>query len=753
MDGIELTGLQKGRDDQTPAPLVPADLPSFRAEVEAFATEVVNAGVHFHEPPFVLAEDPTPAALAEALTFVFYKIAGIDGPRLSLAWRLVSAFATSKPELAALKAAGELIAADFDRGLGNLNDSGYHNSQHTFEVLYAAHTLILLKARSGKALSPEARLTLLLAALIHDWHHDGSEHSDGYFRLENLALAAARPYLADLTPEQLQRIELIVRATDSSGPHGFARQVYEANLHRLSDAGLEDEPSFPDLPEGMDTLAELLKNEQAETVELAVLLNDASLLPAAGLTPDYAAVHSQRLRDEWAHPVGHSDFVRFVARTLSRPLRPTDSPDLLAGLSSSQVLAFSSEAGSFFTGAIQEVMEGHEALLREMGEADNRPAGSNTGGSIDFSAFQAAQEGIIQTPGPPLVSLEDIAAVRASLEQAGFFDAPPFTLTMKSMEKLVPGTAQDLMHRINLAEHTDEALQRLHVIPGPVLSAVIARLFDTIGLRVDDPVYRAATSIAREIDQGIGIGTADDLPDGEGNPYHNHKHIIDIVLLCDLLGQRATQRAAPASSPLARGLLVLAALVCHWHHTGKGNRIDGEYHLFYLQNRALEFSRPHTGDLSKELRQSLEILVRTTDPRDAYSFSRAAYAFHVGLGARPDIPAGCESLARLLGDPALCTLAARLNDVLYIPFVGLGSAYSARSMVKLGREIGQVIDFNFVRKHLITPMLSRPLYPGEHPHPALLVSRTRVASFTSAEAQAIFNPAMQALLVAQSRKE
>jgi hypothetical protein len=749
MDGIELTGLQTGRDNQTPAPLAPADLPAFRAEVEAFAAEAVGAGIHFHEPPFVLAEDPTPAALAEALTFVFYKIAGIDGPRLSLAWRLVSAFAASKPELAALKAAGELIAADFDRGLGNLNDSGYHNSQHTFEVLYAAHTLILLKARSGKALSPEARLTLLLAALIHDWHHDGSEHPDGYFHLENLALTAARPYLADLTPAQLQRIELIVRATDSSGPHGFARQIYEANLRRLSDAGLEDEPSLPALPDGMDALAELLKSEQAEAAELAVLLGDASLLPAAGLTPDYAAVHSQRLRDEWAHPVGHGDFVRFVARSLSRPPRPTDSPDLLPGLSSGHVLAFSSEAGSFFTGTIQDVMEGHEALLREMGEADNRP----TTGSIDLSAFQAAQADITRSPGLPLVSLEDVAAVRANLEQAGFFEAPPFTLTMKSMEKLVPGTAQDLMHRINLADHTDEALQRLHVIPGPVLSAVIAQLFDTIGLRIDDPVYRAAASIAREIDQGLGIGTADDLPDGEPNPYHNHKHIIDIVLLCDLLGQRATQRAAPASSPLARALLVLAALVCHWHHTGKGNRVDGEYRMFYLQDRALGFSRPHTGDMSKELRQSLEILVRTTDPREAYSFSRAAYAFHVGLGARPDIPAGCESLARLLGDPALCTLAARLNDVLYIPFAGLGSAYSARSMVQLGREIGQVIDFNFVRKHLITPMLSRPLYPGEHPHPALLVSRTRVASFTSAEAQAIFNPAMQALLVAQARKE
>lgn len=334
----------------------------------------------------------------------------------------------------------------------------------------------------------------------------------------------------------------------------------------------------------------------------------------------------------------------------------------------------------------------------------------------------AAQADIIQTPGPPLVSLEDIAAVRANLEQAGFFDAPPFTLTMKSMEKLVPGTAQDLMHRINLAEHTDEALQRLHVIPGPVLSAVIARLFDTsaCGLMIR---FTAPPALRGKLTRALELGLPMICRMARATP-------ITITSILSTLCCCATcSVSGPPSALRPHQARWLAVCWCWLPLSVTGTipaRATGSTAnttCFTCKIVRSNFSRPHTGDLSKELRQSLEILVRTTDPRDAYSFSRAAYAFHVGLGAQADIPR-CESLARLLGDPALCTLAARLNDVLYIPFVGLGSAYSARSMVKLGREIGQVIDFNFVRKHLITPMLSRPLYPGEHPHPALLVSRT-----------------------------
>ena len=153
--------------------------------------------------------------------------------------------------------------------------------------------------------------------------------------------------------------------------------------------------------------------------------------------------------------------------------------------------------------------------------------------------------------------------------------------------------------------------------------------------------------------------------------------MIDVVMIAHALGQRAAQRGAPASSPMARGLLVLAGLICQWHHTGSGNKIDNVYRHFYLQDRALEYAEPWLGDLSKDLRGALQILVRTTDPREPFAFTRLAYNFHIGLLERPDIPPSCEPLARLLGDPALCTLSARLNDALFVPFVGLTQAYSA----------------------------------------------------------------------------
>ena len=382
--------------------------------------------------------------------------------------------------------------------------------------------------------------------------------------------------------------------------------------------------------------------------------------------------------------------------------------------------------------------------MQEMGEDPNSDEQEPDSG-IDFSIFEEAQHDINTLPSASLTSLEHIDGVRKALAAGGFFQMPPFILATPQASGL---QLSDLEQRMSLAENASDTLQRLRSVPGPVVSAVIAHLFDMIGLRIDDPVYRAAAAIARQIDEGHGAGTTDDLPTGERNPYHNSNHILDLVLLCDLLGQRASLRKAPASSPLARGLILLAALICHWHHTGKGNKVGDQYVHFYLQDRALAYAEPYLDGMSKELRQSLIILVRSTDAREPYSFCRAAYAYHVGLGPRPDVAAHCDSLSRVLGDPALCTLVARLNDAVFVPFAGLSAAYSARSMVQLGREIGTPIDFGFVRKFLITPMLSRPVYRGETPPTALIVGKDRVASFTSAEAQALFNPTMHALMLA-----
>jgi len=750
-----LSGLQGKSGGSEPAPLEQSELPHFRATVDEFEMALAAHGVDFHSPPFTLPETVTARELADQITAFFYKIRDREGPILSLLWQQFSESFELPAELAPLREAGERIAADFDRGLGAGHKNAYHNRQHTVEVLSCAQVMALLDARSPKPLDAETRMTLLLAALIHDWHHDGGVNGEEYFRLEKIALRAAKPYFSALSLLQQQKIDLMVRTTDVSGPHQFARTAlaYQRLCARME--AQDEPPPPPPAPEGMELLSTLMRPEHAQTVEAAAMLRDADILPSAGLTAEYAAVTDTRYHEERAEPYKPEHFAAFLNAVVSRPRTTYDSrpplPDERPGL----YFAFSSRPGQLFNDNIPDVVRGHAQLMEEMGEqpdpeAEQREAANEP--VVDLSVFEEVKADAAQLGQVSSITLESIGKLRTALKDAGFLESPPFTLSLKHAEKIIPNARPELLARLNLSDQSADTLQRLHGVGGPLVSALVGHLFDSIGLRVDDAVYRAAAAIAKDIDSGIGVGTLDDNPANERNPYHNHFHIIDLLLVCDLLGQRATQRGAPASSPLARGLMLLGALICHWHHTGKGNKVDGVYKLFHLQDHALRHAAPHVTDMSKELRQSLEILVRATDPREPYIFSRAAYNFHVGLGPRPTLLAGCEPLARLLTDPALCTLTARLNDAIFVPFVGLGSAYSARSIVQMGREIGVPIDFTFVRKNLIAPMLTRPPYPGEKPPPAIVLGPQRIASFTSSEAQALFNSSMHALLVAQDRK-
>lgn len=758
-DGIELSILQQLGQDSKIAPLAPESLPAFREAVDSYGQQLAATGVSWGAPPFALNEEKDPQQQAEALTDFFYKLEKYDGPKLSLLWQKTASFAKDRRDLHPLYEAGERVAADFDRGLGEREGNSFHTRQHAAEVLLCAHQLLLIDQQQEQPLSSESRLLLLFCALIHDWHHDGAEHNGSYFRLEKKALEAARPYLLGVTPTQLLSIDLMVRTSDLSGPHLYARQ---ALAYQRIAARSETRPSTPPAPQGMEILASMFRPDQATACELAAMLRDADMMPLVGLTADYAALCSSRLSDEWARPLSHADYMEALANAMGRPRTPHDRP-LLTAEPEDKVITFASRAASLFNTLLPEVLNGHARLMLEMGQEAVAEEGLiqeeppvEEEASIDLSVFDEQKTSAEnELPKPTTTfALEEVEKLRQLLKGSGYFDAPPFTLTVKGMDKLLGAKpASEMMQRISLAEQTADTLQRLHGVAGPLLSAVVCQLFETIGLRVDDAVYKAAAAIAREIDQGRGAGTLDDVPGGERNPYHNNFHILDMVLLCDILGQRATQRRAPASSPLARGLLILAALITHWHNTGRGNKVEGSYHYFYLQDRALMFAEPHLADMSKELKQSLSILVRSTDPREPYSFSRAAYAFHVGLGPRPDVPPVCESFTRLLGDPVLCTLVARLNDAVFVPFVGLGRAYSGRALVQLGREIGMPIDFNFARKSLIGPLLSRPPYQGEQPPAALLVGKNRVASFTSAEAQAIFNPALHALLLLEDKQK
>lgn len=712
-------------------------LPAFRTLVADLEQEALRNGLAFDSVPFMLpaAQDLTASELADRITMVFYSLRTLNGPVMSLVWKQVTGFAQDKPQLANLLQAGERIAADWDRGLGLKPDNAYHTLQHTLETVLLAHFLSLIAARQRGPLSDEEHLLLLLAALCHDWYHDGSAGELQPFEMENISIQAMRTYVQDITLGQLNRLELMIRASDNNGPQLFFRELVRWHHHGRT-------TPVPDMPDAYMALAPLAQADQARTTELAAMLRDCDTIALCALTVDYAFMKSRQLGEEWMQPLTQQDYTDLL---LTRLGHFDERPCMIDG----QGLSFDSAPGRVFDLLLEQVISGHDQMLRDYAEHQPASPAADSEG-IDLSVFEMVQQEAEALPTGPIITLESVASLKATLRSAGFFDAPPFVIEVRDSSSLIAQAQQALLQRIGLTEEAADSLIRLHTVSGPLFSAVISHLFEQIGLRIDDPVYRAASQIARDLDLGIGTGTKDDERGGERNPFTNQHHILDLLLLSDMMGQRATQRQAAASSPLARGLALLAAMICRWHHTGAGNTVEGQYRLFHLQDRALSFAAPYLEGMSRELRQSLEILVRGTDPRQPYAFTRAAFSYHVGLGPRPDIPAGCDSMARLLGDPALCTLAARLNDALFVPFVGLGRAFSARALVQLGQEIGQPIDFNFVRRNLIAPMLSRPIYPGERPHPAVLLGNNKVASFTTAEAQTLFNPAMQALMIQES---
>ncbi len=63
--------------------------------------------------------------------------------------------------------------------------------------------------------------------------------------------------------------------------------------------------------------------------------------------------------------------------------------------------------------------------------------------------------------------------------------------------ELVAEAQRELLRRTSIAEETADTLIRLHSVPGPIFSAVTGQLLDTIGLRVDDAMYRAIANIAQ----------------------------------------------------------------------------------------------------------------------------------------------------------------------------------------------------------------------------------------------------------------
>jgi hypothetical protein len=218
----------------------------------------------------------------------------------SLAWRSIEL-----PETDALLLAGRAIARDVDRGVGAGVAAGYHNSQHFLEVMLSA----LYLARLAR-LDPRRTARVVTAALMHDFHHDGSRGALSPFRLELLAAQEALPYLraAKVDDDECIRLQALVLATDPSTGVPFARACCACHA-----ASGPVAPLASKLPPPLGRL--LVEPALAQE---AVLLAEADVLPSIGLTFEHGEQLQARLASEWGTTLSRDDKLQFIDRMIDK---------------------------------------------------------------------------------------------------------------------------------------------------------------------------------------------------------------------------------------------------------------------------------------------------------------------------------------------------------------------------------------------------------------------------------------------------
>jgi hypothetical protein len=248
------------------------------------------------QPPFCLPPGSEPGAAGAAIVASFRWLATAPAP-LATAYAIamrICGIAGEDP----LHRAGMAAARDIDAGIGAGCDNGYHNRRHFCEVVLCALFLAQLAQ-----LAQREQALVVLAALLHDFHHDGRPNGRP-FRLEQQSLAAARPYLQDAGVGLAEQVALstLVLATDS------ARGVPMARCCHGWHSGHMMPPPAPPLPQ-LDNLVLLPR-----LALMAALLAEADVLPSVALTIAHADVTTARLESEWGMTLGPRSKVEFIDR-------------------------------------------------------------------------------------------------------------------------------------------------------------------------------------------------------------------------------------------------------------------------------------------------------------------------------------------------------------------------------------------------------------------------------------------------------
>lgn len=256
------------------------------------------SAVNVTRPPFTVVDGLEPLQVADEIVSCFEEIAARPD-RLRAAFTL----ATSSAGIDAahpLHRAAVAIASDIDRGVGAGVVHGYHNARHFMEVVLSANYL----ARTCR-FAPERQLRVLAAALIHDFHHDGSRSGEAPFRLEALSASSAAPYFRDAGVHAAlhEEVRALVLATEPHAGVPYAR----ACLRRHS-GGNVALPASP-VPEQLERVM-----RDPELALEAVLLAEADVLPSLGFTVAHGQIVQDWLANEWGVSLGAADKLAFIER-------------------------------------------------------------------------------------------------------------------------------------------------------------------------------------------------------------------------------------------------------------------------------------------------------------------------------------------------------------------------------------------------------------------------------------------------------
>jgi hypothetical protein len=261
--------------------------------------------------PFHVRRDASAFEVAEEIAACFRRIATLKDrlTRSVHAAMGVIGIAAAHP----LRIAADRLARDIDAGIGDGAANAYHNRQHFCEVMLGA---LYLSLRAP--LEPPLQAQLLVAALAHDFHHDGRSSKETPFRLERLTVRATAPYLeaAGIPADEQRRIVALILATETTIAAPIARRCYRHLA--LGDVA----PRF----DGIDAPLAAIGTD-AQLALQAVLLGEADVLASAGLTIEYGDLTQERLAQEWGRPLTAADKLHFLEVgfgdfTVSRFLSP-----------------------------------------------------------------------------------------------------------------------------------------------------------------------------------------------------------------------------------------------------------------------------------------------------------------------------------------------------------------------------------------------------------------------------------------------